>query len=305
MLTVEAADVAAKHGGDKLVLVASRRTDMPAFHLPELIEGLRRGLLHPQPMMQKMFRLRFDPGDIHSVGLWSQDFGAWLQQRAATDGLGYRFWYRFTILPDDAVTKPKAPPVARQLAQLEALAEQDGPQAVNLCVDPIATYSVDGGAGTQDNLLEADLDAIFRTAAGCGIERATTSVLDRYAKIERRAAKLGATFIFHDRDEPAEVHERTRLVDRLRAVADRHGVQVLTCCERALSESGLTEAAACVDGPRLDALFGPGASARRDAGQRKKHGCGCTRALDVGRYVNSGPWSHHCGHACPQCYARP
>ncbi len=88
-------------------------------------------------------------------------------------------------------------------------------------------------------------------------------------------------------------------------MAGEHGITVQSCCEKYIHTAGLTAAARCVDGPLLNRLFGPGASTRADAGQRRKYGCGCTKALDLGRYADSGQWAHPCGHHCPQCYARP
>jgi len=66
----------------------------------------------------------------------------------------------------------------------------------------------------------------------------------------------------------------------------------------------LTAKASCVNGHLLNQILGPGASIRQDSGQRKKSGCGCTMSVDIGRYTEKGIWSHHCGHDCPQCYAR-
>jgi hypothetical protein len=46
---------------------------MPAFYVSELIKGLKEGQFHPQTMMQPMWELKFEPQDIHSIGLWSQE----------------------------------------------------------------------------------------------------------------------------------------------------------------------------------------------------------------------------------------
>src|SRR4030042_5247953 len=132
----KAKDLAIKHEAEKIVLIASRRTDMPAFYVGELIKGLKEGRFHPQTMMQPMWELRFEPGDIHSVGLWSQNFSHWIERRNEIADLGYKFWYRFTILPADPVCKPRAPCVEEQLEQLDTLANTDGRDCVFLFIDP-------------------------------------------------------------------------------------------------------------------------------------------------------------------------
>jgi hypothetical protein len=69
-----AKEIALKQKAQKIVLIASRCTDMPAFYMSELIKGLKEGRFHPQGMMQPIWELNFEPNDIHSIGLWSQDF---------------------------------------------------------------------------------------------------------------------------------------------------------------------------------------------------------------------------------------
>jgi len=287
------------------VIVASRRTDMPAFYVDEIVRGLREGAFHPQPMMQKLWELRFRPEDIHSVGLWSQNFGPWIDCRFALKNLPYRYWYRFTILPDDPVAKPKAPSVQEQLRQLEELVKADGPDAVSVFIDPLLEYRALGSTEWCGNWTERAIKPIVKRVADLGLDRVTVSVLDRYAKVEKRAAALSVEFRFLD---AARAEDRPAIVRTLAPVKDlakQYGLRLFTCCELWPEAAGIAERGACVDGKRLARLFGPGASQNPDKGQRRKLGCGCTLAIDVGRYAQSGEWSHACHHGCPQCYARP
>ncbi|MBI4703723.1 MAG: DUF1848 family protein [Deltaproteobacteria bacterium] len=300
-----ARELADGHGAEKLVLVASRRTDMPRFHLDELLGGLRHGVLHPQGPRQPVWELRFTPADIHSVGLWSQDFGPWLARRREIEG--YRFWYRFTILPDDPVCKPRAPGVTEQLDRLAALCESGPPEAVFVFIDPLVRYRTagEGEASWRYNFSAESLAPILRAAGRLGIRHVTTSIVDRYARAERRARERGVEIHFPDPADPADRAEMRRMLAAVRDAAASCGLALRSCCEPLLAQEGLGARGSCVDGPALVALFGPGASTRPDRGQRHKHGCGCTVAVDVGRYAEHGSWSHHCGHDCPQCYARP
>ena len=94
------------------------------------------------------------------------------------------------------------------------------------------------------------------------------------------------------------------IVKRIRNITDVYQFDIKSCCETYLHSKGVTRQGSCVDGNYLNNLFGPGASVQPDAGQRKQFGCGCTSAVDIGRYTEHGEWSHHCNHDCPQCYAR-
>ena len=314
METVYAREIASRQGAEKLVLVASRRTDMPAFYTEELIRGLREGIFHPAGLMQPVRELRFTPEEIHSVGLWSQDFSEWLKARhglvsgsaAPRDtrtGSSYKFWYRFTILPDDPVIKPKAPPVSVQLEQAARLLELDGPGTVTLCVDPLLYYRKKGTREWTPGCTDESAGKIFQGACRLGLKEITLSFIDYYKKVERRAARSGIEFMYPDLSREAGRQAAAELVRPLAEASRRTGIAIRSCCESFPGEPLLLPGA-CVDGRKLNRLFGPGASEKQDRGQRKKQGCLCTLSVDVGRYIEHGTWSHHCFHDCPQCYAR-
>ncbi len=304
MKVLTAKELAMKHEAQKIVLIASRRTDMPAFYTDELLKGLNEGKFHPQTMMQPMWQLKLEPQDIHSIGLWSQDFSKWIQRRDEIAGLGYKFWYRFTILPDDPVCKPKAPTVEEQLKQLEILARAEGSDSVFVFVDPLIQYRPMGEKNWKDNFSEASVDMIVRKANQLGINSITVSLLDYYRHVEKRALMKGVEFRFLNPNKHSDQEEMVEIVHRIRNVTDAYGVDLKTCCEKHLHSNRFTKQGSCVDGDYLNKLFGPGASIRPDTGQRKQFGCGCTSAVDIGRYIEHGEWSHHCNHDCPQCYAR-
>lgn len=304
MKTKTAREIAAVHKSDKIVINAGRRTDMPAFYPDELITGLKNGVFHPQGLMQAMWEFRFEPSDIHSVGLWSQDFSKWIEKSEEVRQLPYKFWYRFSILPDDPICKPKAPPVVDQLKQLEALVKLSGKECVFLFIDPLIKYRK-VGEDWRYNFSSESIEEILKHASSSGIECVTTSILDFYPKIQRRAKKQGVEFYFFSPDNLQDQTEMTGMIKIVKTVADRLQLKVKTCCEKLLHSSGLTLQGACVDGKLLNRSFGPGASLRMDNAQRGKYGCACTVSVDIGRYLEKGEWSHHCDHQCPQCYARP
>ncbi len=304
MKVVTAKELALRHEAQKIVLIASRRTDMPAFYTDELVKGLRKGSFHPQTMMQPMWELNFEPQDIHSVGLWSQDFSKWIQRRHEITGLGYKFWYRFTILPDDPICKPKAPRVEEQLKQLEALASSDGSDSVLVFIDPLIQYKRVGERKWKYNFSDTSIEMIVKKTNQLGIRSITISLLDYYKHVEKRALRRGFQFRFLNPNSDADQDEMIETVQRIRKITDIYGVDIRTCCEKYLHSNGFAKQGSCVDGNYLNRLFGPGASTQPDAGQRKQFGCGCTSAIDIGRYTEHGEWSHRCYHDCPQCYAR-
>jgi len=304
MKVLTAKKLAIKHKAEKIVLIASRRTDMPAFYVSELIKGLKEGCFHPQTMMQPMWELGFEPGDIHSVGLWSQDFSQWIEKRHEIADLGYKFWYRFTILPDDPVCKPKAPSVEEQLKQLETLANTDGNDCVFLFIDPMIRYKHVGEKHWKYNFSDESVDWIVKRAQRLGIQSITISLLDYYKHVKKRGLERGVLFGFLNPNDPSDQEETIELVQKVKSITDAYQVNLNSCCETYLHTKKVTKQGSCVDGDYLNKLFGPGASVQPDSGQRRRFGCGCSWAVDIGRYTEHGEWSHHCRHDCPQCYAR-
>jgi hypothetical protein len=304
MIIKQASEIAEKHSSEKIVLVASRRTDMPRFYTDEIITGLKTGVFHPQGLMQKMWRLEFQPEEIHSIGLWSQDFSRWISERKKLAGYDFKFWYRFTILPDDPVCKPKAPGVKEQLIQLEKLSEQDCPETISVFIDPIMKYRLFGKSEWIYNFSADSLQPVFKKLKEIGIDSLSLSVIDYYGKVKKRAERSGVEFFYpDDKTEDGKI-EIINMMKIFCAAAGVYGIKIKTCCEKFISDSGFSEAGSCVNGEKLNEIFGLGASIKFDTGQRKKFGCGCTCSVDIGRYIEYGDWSHHCGHDCPQCYAR-
>lgn len=284
---------------------------MPRFYAGELVTGLKEGAFHPQGIMRPVWELRFTPNDIHSLGLWSQDFSEWIRLRpqfGLRESGAFNFWYRFTVLPDDPVIKPKAPRVSRQLEQAGELMALDGEGAVTLCIDPLLFYRKPGGGEWKTNCSLEAADEIFRGARVLGLKAITISVIDYYRKVENRAARFGVEFLYPDFSTEQGRQAAEELVAPLVEISRQTGLKIRTCCEPALSQmfggDSVFERGACVDGVRLDALYGPGACEKQDRGQRKKQGCLCAMSVDVGRYLEYGTWSHRCYHDCPQCYAR-
>jgi hypothetical protein len=76
-------------------------------------------------------------------------------------------------------------------------------------------------------------------------------------------------FRYLDPTRPADEQVVRRMLAPILDLAHRHGLKVRTCCERFLATSGIIERGACVNGPRLVRVFGPGASTKSDDGQRK------------------------------------
>jgi hypothetical protein len=284
----------------KIVLSASRRTDIPAYYMPWFFAGIRSGHFEVvNPYNRCVSRVPSDPETVHSVVFWSKDYGPFLSggYGESLQQQGYGLFFNFTVNSVHPVLEPNVPSLPRRLAQMRELSERFGPQCIQWRFDPVCHTHGPGSADAPDNL--GDFRRIADAAAACGITRCITSFLDDYAKIRKRMATLPG---FGLRNPSMERKQRLLLemAERLRS----RGIRLYTCCENEVLEglsrrSGIRPAG-CVPGKRLVSLYGEGISTARDSGQRTRQGCGCTVSRDIGSYD-----LHPCYHNCLYCYANP
>jgi hypothetical protein len=282
----------------RIVVSASRRTDIPAFYMPWFMERLMAGgWPRINPVSRQAGVVPSSPERVHSIVFWSKNFGPFLAggYGERLRQLGYGLAFNFTVNSSDRRLEPRVPPLDTRLDQLAALCRRFGGASVTWRFDPICVTRDQRGA-PGDNL--ADFERIARAAAAAGIQCCVTSFVDLYAKVLRRQARSGLVFV----DPPLE-DKRRRVLEMGRRL-NSLGVALALCCEAQLlaslpAEAGIT-AAACVSGKRLMELHPGRVSLARDAGQRRMQGCGCTRSLDIGDYAR-----HACHHDCLFCYANP
>lgn len=267
----------------RTVISASRRTDIPAHYYDWLREGLERGEVEvTQPFTGKVSAVSVRDEDVHTIVLWSKDFG-----RVVKD---IEFWrprrlyFNFT-LNDCPYLEPNVAILQQRVRQMRILADAFGPQRINWRFDPVVWW--DGGR--RDNL--AGFQRLADSMAEIGIRRCTFSFMTIYRKTVRRGERLGIAFY----DPP--LAQKRDTASWLAAETHTRGIALLNCCNEGLEGIGNLERGRCIDGPLLAELAGEASSLERDKSQRSQ--CGCTASRDIGSY-----WMV-CPHACSYCYANP
>ncbi len=283
---------------NRIVLSASRRTDIPAFYLDWFMEGIRRGVFEViQPYNRRRIQVPATPEQVHTIVLWSKDFGPFLHRRIGEELLrrGFHLFFNFTVNSRDRILEPNVPPLADRLNQLCELARRFSPEAIHWRFDPLCRYRTADGR-LQDN--RHDFERIADAAATAGIHRCITSFVDLYAKVVRRAQRAAIRF------EDPPMNEKVSIIEAMSASLAQRKMALETCCEAELLANlppdSKVAAGACVPGDRFMALFGGQVSLRHDAGQRRRAGCRCRVSVDIGSYD-----LHPCRHDCLFCYARP
>jgi len=287
------------YGPYKIIISASRRTDIPAFYMPWFMAQISREFFEvTNPFNQRVSIVPATPDKVHTIVFWSKNFGPFLDQSYGEQLLkqGYHLFFNFTINSACTSLEPGVPLLKQRLDQLEHLCRRFGPDTINWRFDPLCFFKTGGGL-LQDNL--HDFSGIAEKAAECKIVRCITSFMDHYPKIRRRlSTRPGFAFI----DPPLE--KKVEIVNGMKKKLAGTNIHLSVCCEKELLEaiprSSSITASSCIPGDLIQKLFGGGPSLKKDAGQRVKAGCGCTLSTDIGSYG-----LQPCYHNCLFCYANP
>jgi hypothetical protein len=256
-----------------MIISASRRTDIPAFYLPWLLNRFREGEVYVRnPFNAKVaYRLILTPATVEALVLWSKNPAPLLNN----PDLPYPWYMQFTLNDYPSAWESHLPAVQDRIATFRALARRYGSDALVWRYDPI--------------ILSGQIDAawhIARFTTLCqSLEGATNqaviSFLDSYGKI--------TSWMQQEHILSPSIPVRVELAQQLSWIAGQHGIHATACCEAELP----LPIAHCVDAHRLDRLAGP-LTIPADKGQRP--GCGCAASYDIGQY-------HSCLHGCAYCYA--
>ncbi len=283
----------------KIVISASRRTDIPAFYMDWFMQGIRQGFFEVEnPYHHKTFFVPASTADVHTIVFWSKNFDSFItggygrQLRAH----GYHLFFNFSLNSESVLLEPGLPRLAERLTQLEYLCDQYGPETINWRFDPVCFFTTETHE-IQDNL--KDFSMIARKAAVMGIRRCITSFMDMYPKIKKRLTRQpDLDFV------PVSMEKKIGVLEDMSRILGRLGISLQTCCEKELLEQ-VADAlpigkSACIPNDLIMKLFGGRVSFGKDSGQRVKAGCGCFKSVDIGSY-NRQP----CHHNCLYCYANP
>jgi hypothetical protein len=281
----------------KQILSVSRRTDIPAFYMAWFMDQVARGFIEViNPFNRQVKRVAVSPKRVHTMVFWSKNFGPYLAGHYGErlQALGYHLLFNFTVNSQSPLLEPGVPDLDQRLDQLRQLCHRFGSASVQWRFDPICHFTTQAGA-IETNL--DDFETIAAAAGACGIGTCTTSFMDHYRKIERRTRDR-ITFV-----EPSPA-ERLTILQNMEQVLSPLRIQLDLCCEKEvltqLPEESTVKSGACISGRQIMAVHGGRVSQRRDSGQRKKSGCRCSIAVDVGSYS-----LHPCHHNCLFCYANP
>ncbi len=263
-----------------MIVSASRRTDIPAFYLPWMLERLRQGyaLARNPHNPRQISRVVLSPEETDCLVFWTKDGSELLAHLDELESFGIPFYVQWTLNGYGTDLEPGVPEKQRLLESFRELGRRLGPRRLVWRYDPVLVY----GPYTADWHLQT-FDRFCCLFSGI-TDTCIFSFVDLYAKTRRAIPKLQAV----------SAEGRERLASGFARSAAAAGIALRTCCEEGnFGRFGIGQAA-CIDRARIEDLAGHAFPAVRDSGQRPH--CGCIRSVDIGAYGT-------CAHGCAYCYA--
>jgi hypothetical protein len=146
---------------EKIVISASRRTDIPAFYMDWFMEGIEKGAFRVQnPISGQVMTVQATPDKVHTIVFWSKNYGPFLESGYGQELVrrGFHLFFHFTINSEDPILEPCIPSLEERLEQAQALSREFGTEAISWRFDPICFYKDKGKDKDTGNGSNRDSD---------------------------------------------------------------------------------------------------------------------------------------------------
>lgn len=275
-----------------MIISASRRTDIPALYADWFMSRVREGFFYRvNPFNSRQvsgFSLK--PEDVDAVCFWTKNPRPLMPHLDEMDLRGLNCYFQYTLNPYDTTFEPNVPPLQERIETMIELAGCIGPERVVWRYDPVIFTS-----STPASWHLEQVEMIAEKVCGAA-GRLVFSFYDFYGRGDGRLRKAltGSGMALEDITAPEHAGALEQVAQGFKGVADRHDLQIFSCCEEVdLAAVGIRHGA-CIDAGLIRELFGGTASCRKDKNQRKA--CNCVESVDMGSY-------NSCRLRCAYCYA--
>jgi len=272
--------------GERQIISASRRTDIPAAYTDWFFERLRAGhCWYRNPFGGKLHRVSLRPENVIAFVFWSKWFAPLLRRLDELERTGYRSFFHFTITGYPRPLEARVPPLERAIPQLVELGRRAGAENVVWRYDPIVI------ADSMSASWHLERFARLADALAGSTTRVYISFVSMYKKTGRNLAdwsRLTGSGLLR-RDDAAALE----LTARMAALAAARCMKLHSCCDDSLAAAGAAKGH-CIDAEAIRRLVGAPHLDLPAAPSREQ--CGCCRSRDIGAYDT-------CPLGCSDCYA--
>lgn len=261
-----------------MIISASRRTDIPAFHSEWLMNRLRAGycLVRNPVYRPVVYRVDLSRTNVDCLVFVTKNPAPLEPHLREIASMGHMYMFEVTITPYGKDLEPNVPPSAEVCESFRRISERIGKDRCLWRYDPILLnrYISPEYHRRKFELLCKELEGYT--------DRCIFSFVDLYSKL------LGKEDLFRSLSHD----EMDTIASYMKPVADRYGIELTYCCAHYdLSSHGI-EPRGCIDGRQMRRLNIP----YEEMSTPLRDGCRCVKNIDIGEYDT-------CPHDCLYCYA--
>jgi hypothetical protein len=261
-----------------MIISASRRSDIPAFHFSWFLERMQAGFADTANPFnpRQVRRVSLAPEDVDIIIFWTKDARPMWKRIAEFEAYRVPYIILYTLTPYGRDIEPGLPAKNGVADFFREIADRIGPERLVWRYDPVIL--------TRRMNADWHLKAFSRLAAGLkgSVRRCVTSFVQPYRQTRKNLVTLGA--------EQPDAGAKRALLAGFAETAAGYGASLQTCADADTPEY----AGACIDAGLISRVTGKTLNAGRDKNQR--NACLCASGIDIGSYGS-------CGHGCIYCYA--
>jgi len=273
-----------------VIISATRRSDIPAWHSNWFVERLRRGhLLSTQ--FQKQY-VSFAKTRV--IVFWTKNPEPMLKHLDELDQMGFGYYFNYTLTDyDQEDLEANLPFLQDRIQTFRELSEKIGKEKIVWRFDPLVLAdNID-----RDRLIQK-VASVMENLAGY-TEKMVFSFFDPLA--HKKVIRNLRNAEIDGREFSAE--DKVYVAKHIAELANDHGIQVASCAETINFSLYEIRQNKCIDDALMWRLFGQDTElilflnkidGQKHNGQREL--CGCIPSFDVGNY-------NTCGNGCVYCYA--
>lgn len=263
-----------------MIICASRRTDIPAFHSGWMMQRLREGscLVRNPVSRSTLLRVDLTRRNVDCIEFVTKDPRPMVPHLGELGRMGHMYLFQVTLNPYGKDLEPGVPFKADINDACVEIADRIGRDRMTWRYDPVLFNRTIGSD------YHARKFGMMCREASQWTDRCIFSFIDMYGKL----AKAAESGLFR----APTTEEMDRFCRMASRTASEYGLTLVSCCSKKdLTGYGI-EPGGCFDPALMRSLNIPYET--QDVPLRA--GCRCVRALDIGEYDT-------CGHDCAYCYA--
>ena len=266
------------HEDKKMIISASRRTDIPCYYNEWFMNRIHAGyLLTRNPMNHSQIsRITLSPKIVDCIVFWTKDAKNIIPHLKELDQLGYKYYFQFTLNPYDRSIEPNLRDKDDIIDTFIELSKLIGKERIIWRYDPIILNDI-CDIDYHKTQFERMCKKLYTYT-----EKVIISFVDMYAKVKTPLIS------------PLREDEIIELSEYVGKTAKAYGLPVYACCESMdLSPYGILKSS-CIDKDTIERVCDIKLDLKQDKNQR--NGCGCYQSIDIGAYDT-------CANGCIYCYA--